>query len=226
MSAKMSKRHKASLEKVPEGAVSVLEAATILKGLDAPKFDATVELVLHLGIDPKQSDQALRGSLSLPHGIGATRSVIAFCDESEVEAAMAAGATEAGNEELVKKVLGGWMDFDVAVATPKVMKDVSKLGRVLGPQNKMPSPKAGTVGPDVATMIAEFAAGKIEYRNDDGGNLHVPVGKLSFDADKIADNANAFIEHVRRIKPSTSKGTFLKKVCLSATMLPAVQLEV
>lgn len=226
MSGKLGKRHKEALTKVPEGAVSVLEAATVLKGLPGAKFDATVELVLHLGIDPKQSDQALRGSLSLPHGIGSTRSVIAFCDESEIEAALAAGATEAGCEELVKKVQGGWMDFDVAVATPKVMRDVSKLGRVLGPQGKMPSPKAGTVGPKLAEMIAEFAAGKVEFRNDDGGNLHVPIGKISFEADKIADNANAFIDYVRKNKPATSKGTYFKKVCLSATMLPAVQLEV
>ena len=226
MSNKPSKRHTESLTKVPEGAVSTLEAATVLKGLPGAKFDATVELVMHLGIDPKQSDQALRGSLSLPHGIGATRSVIAFCDESEVEAAMAAGATEAGCEDLIKKVAGGWMDFDVAVATPKVMRDVSKLGRTLGPQGKMPSPKAGTVGPDVATMIAEFAAGKVEYRNDDGGNLHVPVGKMSFEVEKIADNANAFIDHVRKSKPSGTKGTYMKKVCLSATMLPSVQLDV
>jgi large subunit ribosomal protein L1 len=226
MSGKASKRYTESLAKVPEGAVSVLEAATVLKGLGAPKFDPTIELVMHLGIDPKQSDQALRGSLSLPHGIGSTRSVIAFCDESEIEAAMAAGATEAGCEDLVKKVQGGWMDFDVAVATPKVMRDVSKLGRVLGPQGKMPSPKAGTVGPNLAEMIAEFAAGKVEFRNDDGGNLHVPVGKLSFDADKIADNANAFIDFVRKNKPATSKGTFFKRVCLSATMMPSVQLEV
>ena len=226
MSNKPSKRYTESLTKVPEGAVSVLEAATVLKGLPGAKFDATVELVMHLGIDPKQSDQALRGSLSLPHGIGATRIVIAFCDESEVEAAMAAGATEAGCEELIKKVAGGWMDFDVAVATPKVMRDVSKLGRTLGPQGKMPSPKAGTVGPDVATMIAEFAAGKVEYRNDDGGNLHVPVGKMSFEVEKIADNANAFIDHVRKSKPSGTKGTYMKKVCLSATMLPSVQLDV
>jgi large subunit ribosomal protein L1 len=226
MARKQSKRYREALGQVPSAPVSVAEAAALVKQLPGSKFDATVELVMHLGIDPKQADQAMRGSLSFPHGIGATRSVIAFCDEGEVEAAKAAGAVEAGGEELVKKVSNGWMDFDVAVATPAMMKHVSKLGRVLGPQGKMPSPKAGTVGPDVATMVTEYAAGKVEYRNDDGGNLHVPVGKVSFEAEKLADNINAFIDHVRKIRPASTKGTFIKKVALSATMTPAVQIAV
>ena len=225
MAKRRSKRYTQCLASLPEGKVPLAEAAKVVAGFTHTKFDPTVELVMHLGIDPKQAEQALRGSLSLPHGIGASRKVIAFCEEGDVEAAKAAGAIEAGNEELVKKVQDGWMDFDVAVASQKVMKDVSKLGRVLGPQGKMPSPKAGTVGPDVAKMVTEYAAGKVEFRNDDGGNLHVPVGKASFQPDQLADNARAFIDHIRSLRPSTTKGTYIKKICLTATMSPAVEVE-
>jgi len=190
------------------------------------KFDATVELVMHLGIDPKQAEQALRGSLSLPHGIGATKKVIAFCEDGDVEAAKAAGAIEAGHTELIKKVQDGWLDFDVAVASSKVMKDVSKLGRTLGPQGKMPTPKGGTVGDDIPQMVTEYSAGKIEYRNDDGGNIHVPVGKISFEADKLVDNVRMFIDHIRSLRPSSTKGAYIKKASLSTTMSPAVELDV
>lgn len=226
MGKKASKRYIQCLEKVPEGRASVEQAVEIVRGFAATKFDPTVELVMHLGIDPKQSDQQVRGSLSLPHGIGATRKVIAFCEDQDVEAAIGAGAVEAGGDELIKKVSDGWMDFDVAVAAPKMMRGVSKLGRVLGPQGKMPSPKAGTVGDDIAKMVTEYAAGKVEYRNDDGGNLHVPVGKASFEAARLAENVTAFIEHVRKLRPSAVKGTYIRKACLSATMSPAVELEV
>ncbi len=226
MGKKASKRYIQCLEKVPEGRASVEQAVEIVRGFAATKFDPTVELVMHLGIDPKQSDQQVRGSLSLPHGIGATRKVIAFCEDQDVEAAIGAGAVEAGGDDLIKKVSDGWMDFDVAVAAPKMMRGVSKLGRVLGPQGKMPSPKAGTVGDDIAKMVTEYAAGKVEYRNDDGGNLHVPVGKASFEAARLAENVTAFIEHVRKLRPSAVKGTYIRKACLSATMSPAVELEV
>jgi len=226
MSKKASKRYRQCLEKVPQGRVSVAEAAKVVGSFPATKFDSTIELVMHLGIDPKQSDQQVRGSFSLPHGIGTTRKVIAFCEDQDIDAALKAGAIEAGNNDLIKKVSDGWMDFDVAVAASKMMKNVSKLGRVLGPQGKMPSPKAGTVGDDVIQMVTEYAAGKVEYRNDDGGNLQVPVGKASFEADKLAGNINAFIEHVKKIRPSTMKGTYIKKACLSATMSPSVELEV
>ncbi len=226
MGKKASKRYKQCLEKIPQGKLSVTEAAEAIRQFPATKFDGTIELVMHLGIDPRQSDQQIRGSMSLPNGIGATRKVVAFCEDQDVEAATAAGAVEAGSDELIKKIQDGWMDFDVAVATPKMMRNVSKLGRVLGPQGKMPSPKAGTVGDDVAKMVAEYAAGKVEYRNDDGGNLHVPVGKASFEADKLAENISAFIDHVKNRRPSTMKGAYIKKICLSATMSPAVELEV
>ena len=221
------KRYRESLEKVPqEKKLPVAEAVKVLKSFKDTKFDATVDLVMHLGIDPKQADQALRGAVSLPHGIGATKKVIAFCEGEDVNRAKEAGAIEAGGEELIKKISDGWTDFDVAVATPAMMRSVSKLGRLLGPQGKMPSPKAGTVVTDIATAVREYSAGKIEFRNDDGGNIHVPVGKSSFDEKKLAENVEAFIGHIRRIKPATAKGVYIIKACLSATMSPSVQLEV
>ena len=233
MATAASKRYKQCLESVPTdpptgkaGRVALAEAVRIVKAFPAPRFDATVELVMLMGIDPRQADQALRGSVSLPHGIGKARKVIAFCEGEDVEKALAAGAMEAGVDELVKKVQDGWMDFDVAVATPATMKSVSRLGRVLGPQGKMPSPKAGTVVQDVAAAVGEFAAGKVEYRNDDGGNLHVAVGKISFDEQKLVENVEAFVAMVRRLRPASAKGTYIKKVYLSATMCPAVQVDV
>jgi large subunit ribosomal protein L1 len=177
---------------------------------------------MHLGIDPRQADQALRGSISLPNGIGKSRRVVAFCDGDDVDAAKEAGAVEAGGDDLVEKIQGGWMDFDVAISTPPMMRTVSKLGRVLGPQGLMPSPKAGTVVQDIPTAVKEFAAGKVEYRNDDGGNLHAPVGKASFSAEQLLQNAQAFIDHVKRIRPSTTKGTYIRKVALASTMSPSV----
>jgi large subunit ribosomal protein L1 len=179
---------------------------------------------MHLGIDPKQADQAIRGALSLPHGIGATKKVVAFCDGEDIARAKAAGAIEAGTDELIAKIQGGWMDFDVAVATPAMMRSVSKLGRVLGPQGKMPSPKAGTVVDDIAKAVKEYAAGKVEFRNDDGGNVHAIIGKASFDEAKLTENLDAFLGHIRRMRPSTAKGVYIKKICISTTMSPAVQI--
>ncbi len=224
--SKRSRRYQECLEKAPEGKVPIPEAVQLVKDFKTTKFDGTVELSLHLGIDPRQADQALRGSISLPHGIGKSRKVVAFCDPSEVDAAKEAGAIEAGADDVVEKIQGGWMDFDVAIATPQMMKVVSKLGRVLGPQGKMPSPKSGTVVQDVPSAVKEFAAGKVEYRNDDGGNLHVPVGKTSFTAEQLRENVEAFMAHVRRIRPATTKGMYMRKVCLSATMSPSVELDV
>jgi len=226
MAKKHSKRYGECVEKLPRGPVALQEAVEVLKGFAPTKFDATVELAMHLGIDPRQADQAIRGSISLPHGIGKARKVIAFCDGDDVEKAKAAGATEAGSEELIKKIQDGWMDFDVAVSTPGMMKLVSRLGRILGPQGKMPSPKSGTVVEDVSTAVKDYSAGKVEYRNDDGGNLHVPVGKISFEPEKLAQNVETFVAHVRRLRPTTTKGTYIRKICLSATMTPAVEVEV
>ena len=188
--------------------------------------DQTVELVMHLGIDPKHADQMIRGAISLPKGIGKSRTVIAFCDGPVVEEAKAAGAVEAGGEELVAKVSGGWLDFDVAVAHPSMMGKVGKLGRLLGPQGKMPTPKAGTVTPNVADTVKEFAAGRLEFRNDDGGNIHLPVGKASFSDEDLKENVEAAVRHMLKVKPAAAKGQYIKRVCLSGTRTPSVTVEI
>lgn len=225
MSKKLSKRYRSSLEKQPKEALPLQEAVEKILEFEKGKFDMTVELVMHLGIDPRHADQMLRGSISLPNGIGKARAVIAFCEENDIEAAKEAGAIEAGGEELVKKIADGWMDFDVAVASPAMMRVASKLGRVLGPVGKMPSPKAGTVTPKIVDAIKEFAAGKVEYRNDDGGNLHVPVGKMSFTAEQLVGNLEHFLTFIRKAKPASVKGTYIKKVCISGTMTPSVEID-
>ena len=221
-----SKRYRKESEQLTKGNVSLSEAVDKIKSFKSVKFDQSIECVMHLGIDPKQADQLVRGSISLPHGIGKQKKVVAFCEDSDIEAAKKAGAVEAGNDELVKKVTDGWMDFDVAIASPKVMSKVGKLGRVLGPQGKMPSPKNGTVTADVAKAVAEFAAGKVEFRNDAGGNVHVVVGKQSFDKQKLVENIDAFVSHIKKVKPSASKGTYIKKVSISATMSPGITIDV
>ncbi len=201
-------------------------AVEMVKTFKQVKFDQSVDICVHLGIDPKQADQNLRGSLSLPHGIGKSKRVVAFCSADKVADCTAAGAVEAGGEELVKKIEEGWMDFDVAVASPDMMRVISKLGRVLGPRGLMPSPKSGTVTPKVAEAVKEYAAGKVEFRNDAGGNIHACIGKQSFDAQKLVDNAQAFIAALERMKPSTAKGTYIKSVTLSGTMTPGVKVEI
>lgn len=221
-----SKRYKKESEQVNKESVNLKEAVEKTKSFNSAKFDQTVECVLNLGIDPKQSDQIVRGSLSLPHGIGKQKKVIAFCEEVEVEQAKKAGAVEAGCDELIGKISGGWLDFDVAVASPKVMGKVGKLGRVLGPQGKMPSPKNGTITGDIVNAVKDFTAGKIEFRNDAGGNIHVVVGKQSFEAQKLIDNIDTFVSHIKKIKPSTAKGTYIKNMSISATMSPSVRITI
>ncbi len=220
------KRYRQDEKKRPAKPVPLDDAIKTLKTFSKTKFDQTVDLVLHLGIDSRQAEQAIRGSLSLPKGIGQTKKVIAFCGEADAEAAKKAGAIEAGADELVDKVQKGWADFDVAVAHPSLMGKVGKLGRVLGPQGKMPSPKSGTVAADIITAVKEYSAGKVEFRNDDGGNVHTVVGKLSFAEADLRDNIQAFVEHIRRLKPASAKGTFIKRVCISGTMTPAIEVEV
>ncbi|MDD5327535.1 MAG: 50S ribosomal protein L1 [Phycisphaerae bacterium] len=221
-----SKRYKKELEQVSTEPMSLTDAVEKVKSFKSVKFDQSIECVLHLGIDTKQTDQLIRGSLSLPHGIGKQKKVIAFCEDKDIEAAKAAGAIEAGCDELVKKVSDGWLDFDVAIASPKVMGKVGKLGRVLGPQGKMPSPKNGSVTPNIATTVAEFAAGKVEFKNDTGGNIHVIVGKQSFETEKLVGNIEAFVSHIRKIKPAATKGTYIQKMCISATMSPGVTVSI
>ncbi len=221
-----SKRYKEESKQVTKESLSLAEAVEKVRSFKSVKFDQSIECVLHLGIDPKQADQMVRGSISLPHGIGKQKKVIAFCEDADVEAAQKAGAVEAGCDELIKKVSDGWMDFDVAMASPKVMGKVGKLGRVLGPQGKMPSPKNGTVTGDVTTAVAEFAAGKVEFRNDAGGNVHTVIGKQSFEAEKLIGNIEAFVSHIKKIKPAAAKGTYIKKLSISATMSPGVTVSI
>jgi large subunit ribosomal protein L1 len=221
-----SKRYKKDFEKASPKPVPIEQALKIIKGFSKAKFDQSVDLVCHLGIDAKQADQAIRGSIALPKGIGKTKRVIAFCAAGDVEACKAAGATEAGAEELVDRVQKGWADFDVAIAHPSLMGKVGKLGRVLGPQGKMPSPKSGTVTPDIVTAVKEYSAGKVEFRNDAGGNIHTLVGKLSFAEEDLKANILAFVENIRRMRPASAKGQYMKKVCISGTMTPSVEIEV
>ena len=221
-----SKRYKKESQQLSKEPMSLAEAVEKIKSFKSVKFDQTVECVLNLGIDPKQADQLVRGSISLPHGIGKQKKVIAFCEDADIEAAQKAGAVEAGCDELVKKISDGWLDFEVAIASPKVMSKVGKLGRVLGPQGKMPSPKNGTVTADVTTAVAEFAAGKVEFRNDAGGNVHIVVGKQSFESEKLIGNIEALLSHIKKIKPAAAKGTYIKKTCVSVTMSPSITIDV
>lgn len=223
---KRSKRYNSDAQKAVKELLPLSDAVKKVKSFGSTKFDQSVECVMHLGIDPKQADQMVRGAISLPHGIGKARKVITFCEDSDADAAKAAGAVEAGCDALIEKVSGGWMDFDVAVASPKVMGKVGKLGRVLGPQGKMPSPKNGTVTANVIQAVKDFAAGKVEFRNDAGGNIHAVVGKLSFDESKLEDNIQAFVDCIKKMKPNALKGVYIKKVCISATMSPGVIVDI
>ena len=180
-----------------------------------------------MGIDPKQADQLVRGSIVLPHGIGKSQRVVVFAKGDKLDEAKAAGADEAGGPELAEKIKGGWTDFEVCIATPDMMGVVGPLGKVLGPRGLMPSPRAGTVTPDVAKAVKEYKAGKVEFRtNDDGGNIHAVVGKLSFDAAKLAENITAFINYVISLKPAAVRGQYIKGIAVSATMSPGVRIAV
>jgi len=223
---KISKRTKANIEIAPKEAMAPSEACAAVKKFKGTKFDQTVNVVMHLGIDPKQADQAIRGSVSLPKGIGVSKKVVAFCREDLSKAALAAGAVAAGGEELVAKIEGGWMDFDVAVATPDMMRVVSKLGKVLGPKGLMPSPKSGTVTQDVPGAVKEYSAGKVEYRNDMGGNVHAVIGKMSFPAADLTANLEHFIHTIEKSRPGTAKGQYIKKCVIAGAMTPSVQVKI
>ncbi len=221
----MSKRIHASLEKKPAEALPAREAIEAVKSFKAPKFDQTFEVCIHLNIDSKQADQQIRGAVALPKGIGKSKRVIAFCAGDSIREALEAGAVKAGGEDLVGEVDKGFMDFDVAVATPDMMRVVSRLGRVLGPKGLMPSPKAGTVTPKVAEAVREYSAGKIEYRNDKGGNVQAGIGKMSFKTDDLLANLEHFIGMIERARPTTTKGHFIRKITVSGTMTPGVQVK-
>ena len=222
-----SKRYRAALSRVERAKrYAVDDAVGIVKANANAKFDETVEVALRLGVDPKKGDQQVRGSVVLPHGLGGkARTVLVFAEGDRAKDAQAAGADIVGGAELVEKVAGGWTEFDVAIAVPAMMRHVGKLGKVLGPQGKMPSPKAGTVTDDVTAAVKAYKGGKVEYRVDAGANVHGPVGKASFTGDKIAENVRAFVDSVRAAKPHTSKGTYIRRVTISSTMGPGVQLD-
>lgn len=220
---KKSKRYRKLSEKNTKAPLPLAEAVNVLKGFgSSTKFDETVEVHVRLGVDAKQADQIVRGSIVLPHGIGKSQRIVVFAKGDAAEAAKAAGADEVGQDDLAKKIKDGWTDFDVCIAAPDMMGLVGPLGRVLGPRGLMPSPRAGTVTPDVAGTVKEYKAGKVEFRNDNGGNVHAMVGKMSFDADKIKENVEAFLTYIASLKPSAVKGTYVKGVSICATMSPGI----
>jgi large subunit ribosomal protein L1 len=222
----MSKRHQENLKLVEQDKkYSTEEAVKLLKQAGSSKFDETVELVINLKIDVKQSDQLVRGSFSFPKGVGRSVRVIAIAEEAGAEAAREAGALEAGGDDLIKKIEDGWFDFDVVLAQPSMMKKIGKLGRVLGPKGLMPSPKSGTITEDIGKAVKEFSAGKIEFRNDRLGSIQVPVGKLSFSENDLCENINAFYHHINGMRPSSVKGVFVKSVFISSTMGPGIELD-
>lgn len=216
------------------GTVPLSEAVTLLQGLEKQlpqkikpcRFDQTVTIAARLGIDPRQADQIVRGSIVLPNGIGRSKRVAVFAQGANIEVALAAGADVAGGKELADRIKAGWMDFDVAIATPDMMGVVGPLGKVLGPRGLMPSPKAGTVTQDVASVVREYKAGKVEFRCDAGGNVHCVVGRLSFSPDKLVENVEALLKYLKSLKPSSSKGQYLRGLVLGATMTPSVRVAV
>lgn len=200
----------------------IADAIELLKKFPAPKFDQTVEIHMRLGIDPKQADQIIRGSLVLPHGIGKSKRVVVFAKGNLADDAREAGAEEVGADDLAKKIKDGWTDFDVCIAAPDMMGLVGPLGKVLGPRGLMPSPRAGTVTADIKKTVAEYKAGKVEFRNDPTGIVHAVVGKVSFEAGKLADNIKAFIDHIVSLQPSSVRGQYVRSVAICGTMTPGV----
>jgi len=224
---KHSKRYRSLVAKgVSKDPLPLAQAVEKLKQFGTTKFDQTVEIHMRLGVDPKQADQIVRGSVVLPHGIGRTQRVAVFAKGDLAEAARAAGADVVGQEDLAQKIKDGWTEFDVCIAAPDMMGLVGPLGKVLGPRGLMPSPRAGTVTPDVGRVVKEYKAGKVEFRNDNGGIVHAVVGKMSFDAPKLKDNIETFIHYVLGLKPASIKGTYVKSVALCGTMSPSVYVAV
>jgi large subunit ribosomal protein L1 len=224
--AKQSKRFRALAEKRKEDALPLADAVKAIKAFDGTKFDQSIEIAIRLGIDHTQAEQLVRGSIVLPHGIGKAQRVLVFAKGAKAEEAKAAGAEHVGEEELANKVKDGWTDFDVCIAAPDMMKLVGPLGKVLGPRGLMPSPRAGTVTPEIGKTVAEYKAGKVEFRNDKAGIVQAVVGKMSFDAPKLTDNIQAFLDKVSSLKPAALKGAFVKSAYISGTMSPSVRLAV
>src|SRR5579884_339792 len=224
-SRKLGKKYEASKKLIDKPAYPLPEAMPLVKKAAYAKFDETVEVAIRLGVDPKHADQMVRGTVVLPHGLGKTTRVVVIASGEKVREAREAGADEAGAEDLVQKIQGGWMEFDAVVATPDMMKSVGRLGKVLGPRGLMPNPKTGTVTFEVAKAVAEIKAGKVEFRTDKQGLIHAAVGKISFPADKLRENARALLTSVLRAKPPAAKGKYLRAVTLTSTMGPGVPLD-
>jgi large subunit ribosomal protein L1 len=208
-------------DKSPMG---VPQAVELLKQLDTTKFDQTVEIHMRLGVDPQQADQIIRGSVVLPHGIGRAQRVVVFAKGDLAKVAQEAGADTVGEEDLAKKIQDGWTDFDVCIASPDMMGIVGPLGKVLGPRGLMPSPRAGTVTTEIEKVVSEYKAGKVEFRNDTGGNIHAVVGKISFEPKQLSENVQAFISHIQGLKPQNIKGTYVKGISICAAMSPGIQI--
>jgi large subunit ribosomal protein L1 len=223
--AKHGKKFTAARQAVPERPHTIEEAIPLMQKVKFAKFDETVELALRLGVDPKHADQMVRGTVVLPHGLGKSKKVLAIAGGDKQREATEAGADHVGGEEMVDKIQGGFMDFDAVVATPDMMRAVGKLGKVLGPRGLMPNPKTGTVTMDIAKAVREIKAGKVEFRVDKTGIIHAPVGKTSFDAQNLVDNAHALVDSVVKAKPSAAKGKYLKSVTLSSTMGPGIIID-
>jgi large subunit ribosomal protein L1 len=223
---KQSKRYRAAAEGLDRSKVyDIREAIELIKGLPAAKFDETLDVVVRLGIDPRKSDQLVRGAVSLPKGLGQEVKIVVFAEGEKADAAREAGADEVGSSDLAEKIEGGWLDFDVCIASPDMMRYVGKLGKVLGPQGKMPSPKSGTVTPNVADAVREFKAGKVEFRTDPGGNVHAGLGKRSFPTEDLEANLRAFLDHLHGLRPSVVKGEFFRKISISTTMGPGAWVQ-
>jgi large subunit ribosomal protein L1 len=224
--ARRGKKYRAAAEKVDSTKQYLLDdAVKLVKDTSYAKFDATVNLAVNLGVDPRHADQNVRGATPLPHGLGKSVRIIVFAKGEKATQAKVDGVVEVGGDELAQKIQGGWLEFDAVIATPDMMGVVGKLGKVLGPRGLMPNPKLGTVTFDVTKAIDELKAGRTEYRVDKAGIVHCPVGKVSFEQDKLAENVKAVIEALLRAKPSTAKGTYLQKIALSATMSPGVKVD-
>jgi large subunit ribosomal protein L1 len=219
------RKYQAARQQVPARSHTIEEAVPLLQKVKYSKFDETVELAVRLGVDPKHSDQMVRGTVVLPHGLGKSKRVLVIANVEKQREARDAGADEIGGEELVERITGGWMDFDAVVATPDMMRAVGRLGKVLGPRGLMPNPKTGTVTLDVAKAVGEIKAGKVEFRVDKAGVVHAPIGKISFSADRLVANAHALMENIVKAKPAAAKGRYLKSVTMSSTMSPGVEID-
>lgn len=224
--ARLTKNQKAALSKIEAGkAYTLQEATALVKEITTTKFDASVDIDVRLGVDPRKANQMVRGIATLPHGTGKTVRVLVLCTPDKEEEAKAAGADYVGLDEYISKIEGGWTDVDIIITMPSVMAKVGRLGRILGPRNLMPNPKSGTVTQDVGKAVTEVKGGKIDFKVDKTGIIHASVGKVSFDADKIYDNALEVIQTISKLKPSAAKGTYFRSIHLSSTMSPGIQVE-